>query len=112
MIRTNRANCANDTDIVKLQFNGISVGISSSVFEDFSTNSFGLSDMLKDADFNYFAGVCIVCGYTDLHKPQKCGIFVTKTKIISHLLWYVYRNLINCGFYDLATADLSVHINY
>lgn len=36
-IRTNRANCANDTDIVNLQFNGISVGVSSSVSEDFLT---------------------------------------------------------------------------
>ena len=34
-IRTNRANCTNDTDIVNLQFNGISVGVSSSVSEDF-----------------------------------------------------------------------------
>lgn len=34
-LRTNRANCTNDTDMVRLQFNDISVGVSSSVPEAF-----------------------------------------------------------------------------
>ena len=34
--------------------------------QSFSANSSGRCAMLKDADPAYFAGVYIVCGYTDL----------------------------------------------
>ena len=49
-----------------LTVNGVSIEIDASVPEAFLRTLIQAGAMLRDADPNYFTGIYIVCGYTDL----------------------------------------------
>ena len=63
-----RSNCAirANQSFMKLNINGISIEIDDSVSVEFLSKLLKRCAMLKDADPSYFAGIYIVCGYTDL----------------------------------------------